>query len=154
MLRPPGQRRARAAPAAGDEGRDQGPRPAGPEPASLHAGRRRRGAGHGGQPVAGRVCRLVVMVAFFLTEKNWQLWPDVAADRRLYDALETGDYEAWHRYTTDQIEDSGQHEVLNWFCLLGRDGRTRPQTRQGHLHRELGLRLAGRLCVLPLRQAA
>ena len=55
----------------------------------------------------------------FLTEKNWQLWPDVAADRRLYDALETGDYAQWHRYTTDQIEDSGQHEVLNWFCLLG-----------------------------------
>jgi hypothetical protein len=55
----------------------------------------------------------------FLTEKNWQLWPDVAADRRLYDALETGDYAAWHRYTTDQIEESGQHEVLNWFCLLG-----------------------------------
>jgi hypothetical protein len=55
----------------------------------------------------------------FLTEKNWQLWPDIAADRRLYDALEKGDYAAWHDYTTDQIEDSGQHEVLNWFCLLG-----------------------------------
>src|SRR6266550_4372652 len=55
----------------------------------------------------------------FLTEKNWQLWPDVEADRRLYGALEVGDYAAWHRYTTDQIEESGQHEVLNWFCLLG-----------------------------------
>ena len=55
----------------------------------------------------------------FLTEKNYQLWPDVAADRHLYDALEAGDYAPWHRYTTDQIEESGQHEVLNWFCLLG-----------------------------------
>jgi hypothetical protein len=55
----------------------------------------------------------------FLTEKNWQLWPDVAADRKLYDALEAGEYAEWHRYTTDQIEESGQHEVLNWFCLLG-----------------------------------
>jgi hypothetical protein len=55
----------------------------------------------------------------FLTEKNWQLWPDVAADRRLYGALEAGDYDAWRRYTTDRIEESGQHEVLNWFCLLG-----------------------------------
>ena len=55
----------------------------------------------------------------FLTEKNWQLWPDVAADRRLYAALTAGDYAAWHRYTTDEIEDCGQHEVLNWFCLLG-----------------------------------
>ena len=50
---------------------------------------------------------------------NYQLWPDVAADRALYEALERGDYSAWHGYTTDQIEDSGQHEVLNWFCLLG-----------------------------------
>src|SRR5439155_1725041 len=50
----------------------------------------------------------------FLTEKNYQLWPDVAADRRLYDALDKGDYATWHRYTTDEIEDSGQHEVLNW----------------------------------------
>jgi hypothetical protein len=55
----------------------------------------------------------------FLTEKNWQLWPDVAADRALYDALETGDYAKWHAYKTNQIEESGQHEVLNWFCLLG-----------------------------------
>ena len=31
----------------------------------------------------------------FLTEKNWQLWPDVPADRALYDALETGDYAKW-----------------------------------------------------------
>jgi hypothetical protein len=55
----------------------------------------------------------------FLTEKNWQLWPDVPADRALYDALETGDYAKWHAYKTDQIEESGQREVLNWFCLLG-----------------------------------
>jgi len=55
----------------------------------------------------------------FLTEKNWQLWPDVSADRALYDALETGDYAKWHAYKTDQIEESGQLEVLNWFCLLG-----------------------------------
>src|SRR5580692_216051 len=55
----------------------------------------------------------------FLTEKHWQLWPDVAADRNLFDALQSGDYAKWHGYTTDQIEDSGQHEVLNWFCLLG-----------------------------------
>ena len=38
----------------------------------------------------------------FLTEKNWQLWPEVPADRALYDALETGDYAKWHAYKTDQ----------------------------------------------------
>ena len=55
----------------------------------------------------------------FLTETNWQLWPDMPADRALSDALETGDYAKWDAYKTDQIEESGQHEVLNWFCLLG-----------------------------------
>jgi hypothetical protein len=55
----------------------------------------------------------------FLTEKHYQLWPDVAADRRLFTALEEGDYQTWRDYETAQIEESGQHEVLNWFCLLG-----------------------------------
>jgi gluconolactonase len=32
-------------------------------------------------------------------------WPDVPADRALYDALETGDYAKWHAYKTNQIEE-------------------------------------------------
>ena len=55
----------------------------------------------------------------FLTEKNWQLWPDVAADRRLYDALAAGDYATWRATTPALIEESGHHETLNWFCLMG-----------------------------------
>ena len=55
----------------------------------------------------------------FLTEKNYQLWPDVDADKRLYTALQAGDYDTWRRYTTAEIEDAGHHELLNWFCLLG-----------------------------------
>lgn len=55
----------------------------------------------------------------FLTEKHYQLWPDVDADKRLYRALQDGDYDAWRRCTTAELEDAGQHEVLNWFCLLG-----------------------------------
>jgi hypothetical protein len=55
----------------------------------------------------------------FLTEKHYQLWSDVEADKALYRALKEGDYGTWRRYTTAQIEDSGQHELLNWFCLMG-----------------------------------
>ena len=55
----------------------------------------------------------------FLTEKNWQLWPDVAADKRLYAALEAGDYATWRSTTAAQIDESGHHETLNWFCLMG-----------------------------------
>src|SRR3954469_17358162 len=25
----------------------------------------------------------------------------------------------WPAYKTDQIEENGQHQVLNWFCFLG-----------------------------------
>ncbi|GGS20445.1 hypothetical protein GCM10010269_69190 [Streptomyces humidus] len=55
----------------------------------------------------------------FLNDKDWHLRPDSEADRRLYDALLVGDYDTWQKVTTREIVDAGQHEMLNWFCLLG-----------------------------------
>jgi hypothetical protein len=55
----------------------------------------------------------------FLVEKNYYLYPDTPADRRLYDALAAGDYQTWRNYPYAAIEDSGQQEVLNWHCLTG-----------------------------------
>jgi hypothetical protein len=55
----------------------------------------------------------------FLVNKHWQLYPDVPADRRLYNALLAGDYAAWRDTPLADIVDSGQQEVLNWFCLAG-----------------------------------
>ena len=55
----------------------------------------------------------------FLTAKNNYLWPDVPADRALYHELEQASYEAWRHRTTSQMESSGQHELLNWACMLG-----------------------------------
>ncbi len=55
----------------------------------------------------------------FLVHKNARLFPDVAADKRYYEALQRGDWDLWRNATLDQIEDSGQHELLNWFCLAG-----------------------------------
>jgi hypothetical protein len=55
----------------------------------------------------------------FLTDKHHQLYPDIAADRRLYEALRRGDYETWRATSLDAIEDSGQQEMLNWYCLAG-----------------------------------
>jgi ketosteroid isomerase-like protein len=62
-----------------------------------------------------------------LTAKHNFLWPDLDADRLLYDALVRGDYATWRAVTTADIEASGQQEMLNWFCLAGamqRLGRT------------------------------
>ncbi|WP_214364751.1 extradiol ring-cleavage dioxygenase [Pseudonocardia sp. H11422] len=55
----------------------------------------------------------------FLVDKDWHLRPDTAADERLYDAFVRGDTETWKSVTGAEIVDSGQHEMLNWFCLFG-----------------------------------
>ncbi|WP_308314422.1 extradiol ring-cleavage dioxygenase [Streptomyces sp. GbtcB7] len=55
----------------------------------------------------------------FLNDKAWHLRPDTEADRRLYDAMVAGDYAAWTAVTTKEVVAAGQHEMLNWFCLLG-----------------------------------
>ncbi len=55
----------------------------------------------------------------FLTYKHHLLYPDVAADRALYEALRDGDYETWRKTPLAAMEDSGQQEVLNWMCLAG-----------------------------------
>ncbi|WP_273735385.1 extradiol ring-cleavage dioxygenase [Mycolicibacterium septicum] len=55
----------------------------------------------------------------FLTDKTWHITPDTEADRRLYDLFVAGDYDPWKATTTAAIVESGQHEMLNWFCLTG-----------------------------------
>jgi hypothetical protein len=55
----------------------------------------------------------------FMVDKTWRMNPDIAGDRALYDALVRGDLAGWRDVTLDQITDSGQQEMLNWFCLIG-----------------------------------
>ena len=55
----------------------------------------------------------------FLTAKNYWIYPDLEADRALLEHLKTGELEKWKDYPLSKIEESGQHEVLNWFCLVG-----------------------------------
>jgi len=55
----------------------------------------------------------------FLTEKTHYLYPDRGADRALYDAIRSGNFQFWRNYSALQIEESGQQEVLNWMCLVG-----------------------------------
>ena len=55
----------------------------------------------------------------FLTEKNHWLYPDIESDRARFEELKDGDYAAWSRISTPQIEDAGQQEMLNWMCLAG-----------------------------------
>jgi len=55
----------------------------------------------------------------FLTAKHHYLYPDIEADRALYEALLAGDYDTWRQTPLAAIEASGQQEILNWMCLVG-----------------------------------
>lgn len=55
----------------------------------------------------------------FLCDRLWHIRPDTPADQRFYDALVNGDFDTWRQATGAEIVDAGQHEMLNWFCLMG-----------------------------------
>jgi hypothetical protein len=55
----------------------------------------------------------------FLTDKHYRLYPDTDADRSFFATLQHGDYDAWRGVDSAALVDSGQHEMLNWFCLAG-----------------------------------
>jgi hypothetical protein len=55
----------------------------------------------------------------FLTRKHSYLYPDMDSDRALFKALQKGDYDFWRSRTLADVEESGQHEILNWCCLVG-----------------------------------
>jgi len=55
----------------------------------------------------------------FLVDSTCRLFPDSAADERMYDALVAGDYDAWATRTLEDAEKSGQQELLNWWALAG-----------------------------------
>jgi hypothetical protein len=54
-----------------------------------------------------------------LTEKHQRLYPDLDADRARCEDLSSGRFATWDRLDLGQIEESGQHEFLNWICLAG-----------------------------------
>jgi hypothetical protein len=66
----------------------------------------------------------------FLTAKNHWIHPDVAGDRARFDELASGNLARWRDLSTEQIEDAGQQEFLNWVTLAGAMhalGRDKPE---------------------------
>jgi hypothetical protein len=55
----------------------------------------------------------------FLNDQSYRLEPDVALDKRLYEALTSSDWDVWTAMTLEQLERSGEHELLNWYALAG-----------------------------------
>jgi hypothetical protein len=54
-----------------------------------------------------------------LTHKHGGLYPDIDADRQRLAELRSGDYRAWGSLRSAEIDDAGQHELLNWITLAG-----------------------------------
>jgi len=54
-----------------------------------------------------------------LTFKNQRLYPDVESDTRRYEELSSNRLEDWAKLTVEEVEDAGEHEILNWVCLAG-----------------------------------
>jgi len=63
----------------------------------------------------------------FLTKKNYELYPDVEADRARFAELANGEFGKWRDLDTEQLRDSGQQEMLNWLCLAGAMEGLRPE---------------------------
>jgi hypothetical protein len=55
----------------------------------------------------------------FLCDKTYRIRPDTPADRELFGEMVDGDYAGLHARGRRQLEESGQHEVLNWYVLFG-----------------------------------
>jgi hypothetical protein len=55
----------------------------------------------------------------FLVDSTFRLFPDSAADERMYAALVAGDHAVWEHTTLEDAEKAGQQELLNWWALVG-----------------------------------
>jgi hypothetical protein len=55
----------------------------------------------------------------FLSPRTGYVWPDVEADRVMIDALRNADYDVWRNSKLEDLEASGQHELLNWMPVVG-----------------------------------
>ena len=55
----------------------------------------------------------------FLTEKHHYLYPDLEADLARFAELKSGNYMAWRDLELSALEDSGQHELVNWCPMIG-----------------------------------
>lgn len=55
----------------------------------------------------------------FLTDALWHIRPDTEADERLYRLMVEDRFDELAEVSSREVVASGQHEMLNWFCLLG-----------------------------------
>ena len=55
----------------------------------------------------------------FMCDFSYGMWPDLDGDRKMLTAMRDGDVDTWRELTTEELEASGEHELLNWYPLVG-----------------------------------
>jgi hypothetical protein len=95
-----------------------------PDPPSPHPWRCMEVGKAVAETFAGSPWRVAVIASSswshcFLSTTNGYIWPDHKADRLLYDALARADYGSWRKRSLAEMEQAGQHEMLNWMTLMG-----------------------------------
>lgn len=55
----------------------------------------------------------------FLTDKHGGVYPDVETDRQRLAQLQDGRWRQWDALPLAELEDSGEHEFLNWIAMAG-----------------------------------
>ena len=73
----------------------------------------------------------------FLTDKNHWIFPDIDTDRARFEELKSGNYLAWRDLKLEQLEESGEQELLNWIPLAGAMHELGQRATLHRLHREL-----------------
>jgi hypothetical protein len=61
--------------------------------------------------------RIVSWSHSFLTSR-YDYVHGIPADK-YFEAMQNGDYALWRETPMEELEASGHHELLNWFCLVG-----------------------------------
>ena len=85
----------------------------------------------------------------FLTPKHHLLYPDVDADRALYDTCGSATTRPGGGRRWRAIEESGQQEMLNWMCLAGAMAELGRRPDATQVRRDLHLQLEQVLRRLP-----
>ncbi|MGE5537868.1 MAG: extradiol ring-cleavage dioxygenase [Gemmatimonas sp.] len=85
----------------------------------------------------------------FLTAKNHFLYPDVETDRVRFAELKRGDYTAWRDLPLSTLEASGQHELLNWYPVIGAMDRLGQKPRYAELFESWTMNSDKCVCVIP-----
>lgn len=87
----------------------------------------------------------------FLTAKHHYLYPDVETDRVRFADLKAGNYAAWRDLPLAALEAAGQHELLNWYPVIGAMDALGQKPSYAALYESWTMNSDKCICIIPPR---